>query len=413
MKLYPRNMFNKVASSLPDKEAIFIFGARQCGKTTLIKQLMQKAGEENSLYIDIEYPQMLDIFNQGIDEVLKYLRFNRKDNSDRTFVFIDEIQYVNDLSKTIKLLVDHHSDEFKLIMTGSSSALIKHNFSESLVGRKIVYELYPLNFDEFLRFKEQAPLADAINEDFTAIPHDRYPFLERLSEEYMVFGGYPKVVLSEGTDLKQRNLLDIASSYILKDIKDLFRIEKTEHLNHLIKYLAVNIGKETSVNSLAAEIGLNRDTLKSYLSILEECYIIKRLKPFYQNLSTELKKTPKVYFTDLGIRNILVSDLKPLNNRSERGELFENFVFLNLFASIDPLTEIRYWKTRNKQEIDFIVSNSDGIRAFESKFSGTKKASFSSFQNAYPRAICNTVSFCNSNRSAGDLYAWQRLLPLT
>ncbi len=407
MKLYPRNLFEQVWASLNSKEAVFIFGARQCGKTTLLKQLIEKVGEQNSLYIDIEYPLMLETFNQGIDEVLKYLRFNRKQNKSRTYIFIDEIQYVTDFSKTIKLLVDHHSDEFKLIMTGSSSALIKYHFSESLVGRKIIFELFPLSFDEFLRFKDHSTLADAIKHDHASIPLDQYKVLEDLGEEYMTFGGYPKVSLTENISEKQRILNDLASSYILKDIKNLFRIEKIEQLNHLIRYLSVNITKEININALANEVGLNRETLKSYLNVLEECYIISKIRPFHKNLTTELKKTPKLFFIDLGIRNVLIGDFKKLDYRMDRGEIFENFVYLNLFLKKDDMTAIHYWKTKNKQEIDFIVCKNDKINAFEAKYSTTQKVSFQAFKNAYPHSECHKVCFRSPKLDKGELYGWQ------
>ncbi len=229
-------------------------------------------------------------------------QYGTKNQDGGNMVSPDEIQNVKDLSKTIKLLVDNHADEYKLIMTGSSSALIKYHFSESLVGRKIVIELFPLSFDEFLRFKEYASLADLIQTDLSDILQDQYANLEKLSEEYMIFGGYPKVVLTGRVERKQGILSDIISSYILKDVNDLFKVEKTNELNHLVKYLAVNIGKEISVNSLSAEIGLPHDTLKQYINILEECYIIKRIEPFHKSLSTELKRTPKVYFVDPGVR---------------------------------------------------------------------------------------------------------------
>jgi len=407
MRLYERSLFRPILEKLSGQEAIFIFGARQCGKTTLLKQLMKEVGEENSLYIDIEYPEMLSLFNQGFDEVLRYLRYNRKKSDSLCYVFIDEIQYVTDFSQTVKLFVDHHSAEFKLIMTGSSSALIKYHFRESLVGRKVTYDLYPLSFKEFLRFKELDKLARTIEEAPEAIPVDQYIVLERMSEEYMIFGGYPKVVLSERTEDKQEILADIASSYILKDIKDLFKIEKIENLNHLVRNLAVNIGKEINISSLATEVGLHRETTDNYLRILEECYIIRRLKPFHGNLNKELKKIPKVYFVDHGIRNLLINNFNRLSSRVDKGELFENLVFLNLFHKKDRRTEIKYWKTRNNQEIDFIVKDAALFNAYEAKFSGKKSNSFRAFSNSYPEALHFTVCFSNVNKEKGQIYGWE------
>ncbi len=409
MSYYKRNLFAKVVTNISSAEAIFVFGARQCGKTTLLKQLMQYVGIENSIYIDIEFPQMLSLFNGGIEEILKYLRYSRKKQNERCYVFIDEIQYVDDFSKTVKLMVDHYSEEFKLVMTGSSSALIKYHFRESLVGRKFVYELYPLSFDEFLRFKEMDKLAEFIVENSEAIPRDKYVTLQSMSEEFMIFGSYPKVALSDSREKKREILTDIIASYILKDLKDLFHIEKTDNLNRLVRILAVNIGNEINVSSLANETGLHRETVQNYLDILAECYVIKRLKPYYKNISTELRKTPKVYFVDSGIRNMLVNNLNELNLRTDRGELFENFVFLNLFHTKPALSEVKFWKTRNKQEIDFVVENAAKLTTYEAKISGSKTGSFRAFAAAYPESENYTVCFSNADRGKGHKYAWELL----
>ncbi len=410
MVLYQRNIFETVVAQIPGREAIFVFGARQCGKTTLLKQIRQAVGEDHSLYLDLEYPELLEVFSKGINEVLKYLRYHRKHAAARTCVCIDEIQYVSDMSGTIKLLVDHHADEFKLVLTGSSSALIKYQFRESLVGRKQVFELYPLSFDEFLLFRGEDDLRAAISRDADIIPQSEHPRLEMLVEEYMVFGAYPKVSITADRDQKKNILFDISSSYILKDLKQLFRIEKIDQLNHLVRYLAVNIGKECNIQQIATEIGLHRETVENYLNILEESYVIRRLKPFHSNLTTELRKTPKVYFIDPGVRNVLLPDFNGLDKRRDSGELFENFVFLNLFQNAGTFAEIRYWKTRNGQEIDFIVKQENSLHAYECKLSGGKAGNFKVFAAAYPDAMCRKVVFKRGDRSRGDVYGWEKLI---
>ncbi len=292
--------------------------------------------------------------------------------------------------------MDHHAEEFKLVMTGSSSALIKHQFRESLVGRKHIFELYPLSFDEFLRFREEDSLAGYILSSPEALPSSEIKRLAALAEECIIFGAFPKLVLTPDVAGKREILLDLVSSTLIKDIKHLFRIEKMDNLNHLIRYLAVNIGREISLNVLAVEVGLHRETLNNYLKILEESYIIRILKPFYSNLSTELRRSPKVYFVDTGIRNVLLPDFNGLESRVDRGALFENFVYLNLFHAADPFSEIRYWRTRNKQEIDFVVKRENTLQAFECKFSGGESVSWRAFLNAYPQALGRTVVLKNA-----------------
>jgi len=297
-----------------------------------------------------------------------------------------------------------------LVMTGSSSALIKYQFRESLVGRKQVFELYPLSFDEFLRFKEESALSGSglrAPDDIPAVFHRR---LSALAEEYMRFGSYPKVVLSPDSDAKQTILLDLGSSYILKDIKNLFKIGKIDQLNHLVRYLAANIGKEISLHSLATELALNRETLANYIRMLEESYIIRMIRPFHHNLDTELRKSPKVYFMDTGIRNILIPDLNALDLRADKGALFENFVYLNLFHNAGQLSEIRYWRTRNKQEIDFIVKTDNTLRAFQCKLRSGRKVSYKAWLNAYPESTCNTVVLSGADPEKSELFGWQKLI---
>jgi len=394
---YPRIIEALIAESLDQPEAVFIFGPRQSGKTTLLKQLMRKVGEENSLYIDIEYPEMQNIFSRGFDHILEYLKFNRHNPQQRLYVFIDEVQYLKDFAKTVKLLVDHHSDTFKLIMSGSSSAQIKNQFTDSLVGRKRVYDLYPLNFAEFLIFKAEDKLAYTILKTPSAIPLAYKTKLELYLEEYMIFGGYPKVVKAPTIKEKIEILNDIAGSCILKDIRDLFHIEKPHQLNHMVRFLAVNIGKELNYSSLSNETGLHRETVRSYLDILEACFVIHRVSPFFRNLSTELKKLTKLFFVDTGIRNVLIDNFKDLVLRMDRGELLENIVHNMLFQNLQHGQRLRFWKTKNQQEIDFVVESTDSIIGIEVKYSQVRSASFTAFINAYPNAQSHIVCYQNSS----------------
>ncbi|MBM4403166.1 MAG: DUF4143 domain-containing protein [Candidatus Cloacimonetes bacterium] len=300
-------------------------------------------------------------------------------------------------------MVDHHANDYKLIMTGNSSAVIKYHFRDSLVGRKAVYELYPLNFAEFLIFKGEDRLAHAISESPQSIPDSYRSALDRYFEEFIIFGAYPKVVKARTKAEKWDILMDIAGSCILKDNRDLFRIEKPQKLNHLVQYLCINIGKELNINNLSNEVGLHNQTTRSYLDILEECYVIKRLKPYHRNLSTELRKMTKLYFVDTGIRNIMINDLNSLDRRSDRGELLENAIHNMLFHYRKQGQKLRYWQTRNRQEIDFIIEGTGSLTSIETKYSQARTSSFTAFQTAYPHAQCHVVSFKNGD----GIPAWQ------
>ena len=397
MPYIKRTLEDKLIHSLENSHAIFILGPRQVGKTTLLKRLMERVGMTNSLYYDMEMMNYNAVFSGSLEGIISLLRHDRKSTEGRTFVFVDEIQTIRDFSKTTKLLVDHYSEEFKFILTGSSSTLIKSQFQESLVGRKEEHVLYPLSFAEFCRFKGEVKIADLLEQDYQ---HERYNPLhqvkdkmEHLMSEYMVWGGYPAVVLQSDKLSKAEILNDLVSSYILKDIRHIFRVERPDQLNKLVRNLAVNTGKEINLQKLSGEIGLRSETVKSYLIGLESSYIIATITPFFTNKNKEQRKMPKAYFLDTGIRNMLINSFNPPDNRTDRGELWENTVFLNLLHKANVLTTIQYWKSKAKQEIDFVVDQNGDITAYEVKYGNDRQNHFAAFTRAYPQAKCFMVRF--------------------
>ncbi len=396
MEYIKRTMEDKLVKSLDNAKAVFILGPRQVGKTTLIKRLMEVVGVDNSIYYDLDIQSNLDIFTSTLESILARLRFDKK-TQGRAYVFFDEIQNISDFSKIIKALVDHHSKEFKLVLTGSSSALIKNQFKESLAGRKEVHILYPLSFTEFCRFKREEKIASLLESGYKHEEnnplHKMKNKMKNLQAEYMVYGGYPEVILKENEIAKAELLNELVSSFVIKDIKHLFRIEKTDELNKLIMNLAINTGKEINLHNLSKETGLNHETVQKYLMVLEASYIISRITPFYTDKNKELVKTPKVYFVDTGIRNKLITNLNPPESREDKGELFENYVFLNLLHKKDVLTEIKFWKTKYQQEIDFIVIRNRKITAYEVKFGFETSNHFTAFKKSYKNADCYFVRY--------------------
>lgn len=408
MTYIKRKLEDNIEQSLSNQRALFILGARQVGKTTLLKRLIEKVGENKSVYFDLENSDQLHGLSGSSEDVVTYIKSFLPDQKKRAYIFIDEIQYIHDFSSNIKYLVDHYSDKFKLIMTGSSSILIKKSFSESLVGRKDVMELYPLSFTEFCLFKGEAKLAELLNikseKSITALKTFQ-PKLTRLLKEYMLYGGYPQVVLSDNREEKIILLRDIVSSYILKDVKYLFKIEKIDQFNHLIRYLAINIGKELSIKSIAGEIGLYWDTVQKHILALQESYIIGLITPFHKNLTTELRQMPKVYFVDVGVRNTIINNFNDLDLRPDRGEIFENYVYNQLFLNKSLLTEIKYWKTRSGMEIDFVTIKENLMTAYEAKIGNDTKNSFTAFSKAYPEARRYIVRFGYTGKD-GELAGW-------
>lgn len=396
MQYIKRDAEPKLKSYLDNDRALFILGARQVGKTSIMKRLAEFVGTDRSIILDLENPEHLLGLGRDINSSLQYLEMLCPQIPGRIWVFIDEIQYVDDFSRTVKYIVDHYSQRYKLVMTGSSSLLIKASFSESLVGRKDIVELYPLSFAEYCRFQGEEKLSELIRQ---SSPDSYYqlgipvPKLQRMIGEYIVYGSYPRISLTANREEKIELLRDVVNSYILRDVKQLFKIEKLDQFNLLIRYLSVNIGKELNIRAISKTVGLHWETVQKHVLALQEAYVLSIIKPFHANLNTEIRKMPKAYFVDTGIRNGIINNFNPLDLHADRGELFENFVYQQLFLSKTYLSEIRFWKTKNGQEVDFVVNDEGSISAYEVKYGGSKSNHFSAFLKAYPQARCSFVRF--------------------
>ncbi|MFO7896053.1 MAG: ATP-binding protein [Candidatus Cloacimonadales bacterium] len=395
MKYYKRLIDDEVRAALARDEAIFILGARQVGKTTLMKKLMSES--RDSFYLDLENPEYLSILNQGAAEFKAFLDSRGLSEERRNIIFIDEIQYANDFSSLIKYFVDHYSERYKLILSGSSSLQIRQKFKESLVGRKIIFELYPLSFSEYCEFKNETKLSKKLNEfNFWERNDDPLRFdktrLNALYQDFLIFGGFPKVVLENKKADKIRILQDIVTSYILKDIRHIFKLEKTDQFNHLVRLLATIMGKELNFSKLATEIKLHKQTLQHYINALEQAYIIKLIQPYYKNLVTELRKTPKCFFLDNGIRNLLINNFSEIEFRTDRGELLENCIFSQLQKKAEPLSKINYWRTKNHQEVDFILREDNRLIALEVKWNKGTQKNIRKFDKVYSNSEIFMVS---------------------
>ncbi|MCF7793844.1 MAG: ATP-binding protein [Candidatus Cloacimonetes bacterium] len=398
MQYYHRLIETEIKKQLAKPEAIFILGARQVGKTSLMKHLMSELTPEEILYMDLENPENLTLINAGINEFLNFLQYKNSKHENKKYIFIDEIQYAADFSSLIKYMVDHYSDKYKFILSGSSSLQIRKQFQESLVGRKIIFELYPLNFTEFCRFKEEDHIADIlIGIDSFKLATDPLRFarnkVQNIWQEFLIFGGFPKAVLQNEKKDKIRVLQDIVNSYIFKDIRHIFNLEKVDQFNHLIKLLAVFTGKQLNFSQLATESRLHKQSLEHYINALESGYIIKLIKPFHRNLSSELRKTPKCYFIDNGLRNCLINNFTDTEFRTDRGEILENYIFSQLIKRTDINTKLNYWRTKNKQEIDFIWQKENQLFALESKWNQIAGKNLKKFVSSYKQAETFTISF--------------------
>lgn len=403
--MHSRDIFQELLHYLDQPEILLLVGARQVGKTTLIKMLLehlrQRGEPEQALhYLDLEDMTLLRLLEGGHRELTGWLAAKGADLSGRVFVFIDEIQYLADPANLLKLIADSQPN-LKLIVSGSSTLEIRRKFTDSLAGRKLVFEIYPLCFAEFLEFRNEDRLARVVREcgirghgadvDPVALPA-RYLAEDcgRLYREFLVWGGYPRIALEQDEQRKAAYLAELYNAYVRKDIKDLTRIDNITGFNNLIAVLAHQAGGLANISELSTTTRLARDTVEHYLFLLEHTFIIKGVLPFSRNPRKEISKMRKYFFLDNGLRNIAIRSLAGLDNRSDAGKLAENAVFADLSKKSPLLEEIGFWRTQSKNEVDFILWQADAMRPVEVKFRPFKEpripGGIRSFCQEYPGA---------------------------
>lgn len=413
MALKPRKILKNVVKFLDlDKEqAIVIHGARQVGKTSLMKLaqeylIQHKISQNNIFYFDLEDFAFLDLCNQGASSAVDYLKSKKGGLKEKTYLFIDEIQYLDNPSSFIKLLHDQWKDKIKLVVSGSSSFAIKSKFKNSLVGRIIDFEMFGLDFEEFLIFKE----SDLNKNSFSSLSPLIHQELKKLYQEYVLYGSYPAIVLEAEIENKSILLKQIINTYIKKDIRDIANIRYLNKFNKLLKILASQTGNLINVSNLADMAQLNQATVEYYLFILENTYVIKNISPFYKNLRAELTKQPKVYFEDTGLASLL-SYKKFLEAPS--GELFENSIYAEIRKNIGNIENLHFWRTNIGQEVDFIC-NDNKLIPIEAKmqFAGRNISGIRYFNDKYnlkESYICclDCKTDLKENDNIKIIYPWQ------
>jgi len=413
-----RKILPHISNFIEYKEAIVIYGARQVGKTTIMKMLIKELKITNNIpdeaifYLDLEDLEILEVCNQGVDHLIRYIDARTSYNSNsspasskgKIYLFIDEIQYLNNASSFIKLMVDNHSDRFKLIISGSSVLDIKLKIKQSLVGRIVTFEVFGLDFEEFLWFKKKTFNLNKI----AGTDKKTQKELKHLFEEFIIFGAYPRVALISNLNNKKYYLKELIQTYIKKDIKDIGKIRNIMKFNNFLRVLADQTGNLLNVDELASSVGLSRETVYDYLILLEGTYIARRLTPFFKNLRSELTKMPKIYFEDSGVLNYL-----KYNDIVEKvsGELFENCIYTELRKTVG-LDVLRYWRTQSKQEIDFVIQHRKQLFTLEVKkiYSGQKTTSLNYFFQKYPNSKSFIITLEKRREAKGNtslLYPWE------
>ena len=384
MEYYPRKIEKNMDRWLDRKEIILMKGPRQSGKTTLFLHLKEKLGGN---YVTLEDEENLSSFEKNPKEFVK-----RYIENNKNILFLDEAQYCKNAGKTIKLIFDLYPDNLKLFITGSGSFDIKVEIGKNLVGRSIYFELVPLDFEEFLMWKAKdlhkvfidykKSFTDFVleGENFNVEPAFEKEF-NSLLQEYLLFGGYPAIVKENDKDLKKELLKNLTRTYLEKDIFFFFNIMHLEKFKNLLNYISFNNGSIFEISSIMRELHMDFKTIENYLSVLSNTYIISLLSPYYKNLSTELKKTKKIYFNDTGLRNSLMNNFLPLENRMDKGILYENYIFNELKSNFNE--KMNYWRTTGKAEVDFILHLDNKIIPVEVKSQTKIRKSYLSFLKTY------------------------------
>ena len=341
-------------------KAIILLGARQTGKTTLFRNLFQNINQQDILWLNGDDADVQAMFQHPSSTQLKAVIGNKK------FIVIDEAQRIQDIGIKLKLITDQIKG-VQVLATGSSAFELANKINEPLTGRKWEYQLFPLSFSEM-------------------VAHHGLMEEKRLLQHRMLFGYYPEIVTNPGNE--KELLRNLSDSFLYKDILMWERINKPEKLIRLLKALAFQIGNQVSINELSKMVELDNKSVEKYLILLEQVFVIFHLGSFSRNLRNELKHSRKYYFYDNGIRNALIANFQPLENRIDIGALWENFMVSERIKHIQytRLWANRYfWRTHAQQEIDYIEETDGHLFAYEFKWSPKAKLKFpKSFKDAYP-----------------------------
>lgn len=369
---------------LESDEIIIFVGSRQAGKTTILKQIRTdlEAKGENCYFLNLEDPEYLELLNKNPKNIFKIFPLDLK---KKNFVFIDEIQYLKNPSNFLKYIYDEHKERIKLIVSGSSAFYIDRKFKDSLAGRKKIFNVFTLSFREFLRFKKETELSQ---KDFTILALEEKNKISLYFREFMIYGGYPRVVLSFYEE-KEDILKEIAYSYVKKDIYEA-NIKQDEAFYKLFKILANQVGNLVNTSELADTLGVSKTAIDNYLYVMQKSFHLVLIKPFFKNIRKEITKMPKVFFMDLGLRNFFMGNFSPFETRGDKGSVLENAVFRQLIETYDK-EDIKFWRTTSQKEIDFVVQ---GNLAFEVKADALKsrKENYESFLENYPDAKLKIVT---------------------
>ncbi|MEK7160476.1 MAG: ATP-binding protein [Patescibacteria group bacterium] len=373
-----RELQEQLEKWLFKKKALIVYGARQVGKTTLVKSILRKF--PNSAYFDCETISAKQ--SLSIADPVKLRRFIGNTN----LVILDEAQKVENIGLSIKLLVDNYP-ELQIIATGSSSFDLANKINEPLTGRALDFFLYPFSVRDMTQIFRPQDISQNI-------------------ERFLVYGTYPEITFQDEAAAKIY-LDNLTAKYLYKDLLEFDKIKKSDILVRLLQMLALQIGNEVSSFELSRELGVDRITVIKYIDLLEKAFVVFRLRPFSRNLRKEINKKNKIYFCDLGVRNSLIANFNPLSLRQDTGALWENFCVAERIKYLQILEQNRnsyFWRTHDQKEIDYLEEWGGKIEGYEFKW---KKETFTKpaeFIKTYPQSSISLVNNGNYEIFLGLIY---------
>jgi len=364
-----RILLSTVQKSLLPGKVVVLYGPRQVGKTTLVKDLLASTGLRSRFINADELVYREALASQDrrrLDELV----------GDARLLVIDEAQRVPEIGLNLKIMIDNHP-EITILATGSASFELASKISEPLTGRKLTFNLYPTCYAE-------------LRQAFGAL--DARTMLER----WLVWGGYPAIVTTDPPALREQLLGELVGAYLYRDILELEGVRRSDKIVDLLRLLAFQIGHEVSLAELAANLAINRQTVERYLDLLEKVFVIFRVSGFSRNLRKEISKNWRYYFFDNGVRNSLIQNFNPLRMRNDLGQLWENFLMVER-RKVNHYTgrpaNTYFWRTYDQKEIDYIEEHGGKLGGFEFKWRGEMKPSTRrEFQAAYPGSELTTIT---------------------
>jgi len=376
--MIPRIIQQEIEKNLFKNKVLLLIGARQIGKTTLLKQVLQNCTEK-SLWLNADESDVkIKLENATTSTQLLQLFGNAK------LIVIDEAQQVEDIGLKLKLVIDTNP-ELQIIATGSSAFELLQKSNEPLTGRKKEYYLYPISFSEM-------------------VSHTSLLTEQRLLENRLIYGSYPEVINNPGNE--KEVLKEITNSYLYKDVLRYDGIKKASVIDKLLVALALQVGSEVSYNELAKTIGnINSATVEKYIDLLEKAFVIYKLPALSRNLRNEIKKGKKIYFYDNGIRNAIINNFNPLALRNDKGALWENFLISERMKTNSynkHYCNTYFWRTFDQAEVDYIEEYDGALHVFEFKWKTNNKKVPASLLNSYTVNTTAIVDMDNYGGFIGD-----------